>query len=436
MIELSKGEIDQSPPEWVFENIAELSKITRSLHVLYVTVVIYCGLTILGSSDRKIVLDETTRLPVIGSDMPYAGFMLIAPLAAIFLFVYFQLHLNALVRTIADLRNRYAPLEKGRLYPWMITLVEEHEGNTIQKVERLITSLSLWWLLPTVLLLFFLLALKKPQGWRQFELLLLIAGSATVFWFWYYYELATRPRREAEGVFDAVQIFIRRHQQKILLILLVILFPSYIGPIIPKNWFTLDLHNQILINEGKENYGTYLVDLQERNLEQANLFNAVLKQANLRKAILAEANLEKANLAYSDLSSASLFRASLKDAQLQKAILDSANFQSANLQGADLQEASLHLASFQGADLRGARNLTASQLTKAANSALFGAEVDDDLKVAIQKDTERLFKCPMPIDPSSFPQPGEAQTDEQKRAQEDWQKRCADLLKTVSSNRR
>ncbi len=42
-------------PSWLLENIAELSKSTRTLHLLFVTFLLYSGITVLSSTDRKII---------------------------------------------------------------------------------------------------------------------------------------------------------------------------------------------------------------------------------------------------------------------------------------------------------------------------------------------------------------------------------------------
>jgi len=381
------------PPSWLIDNITELSKITRTLHFLYVTFLVYCGLTILSSTDRKIILDETARLPVIGSELPYASFMLVAPLTAIFLFVYFQLHLNALIRTIDDLRINYAPIGKGRLYPWMIILVDEHESGAFQRVERIIISVSLWWLLPIVQLLFFLWALKKAQGWHQFELLLLFTGGTLVFWFWYGYEAVTFKPEETEGMLDSIKQLIRRHRQKIILALCTMFFPLYIGIVIPTSWFYIDLHNQILINEQKEEYGNYLADFQEINLERANLFNTVLKRANLQRANFSNAQLEHANLEQANLSFATLLKASLKDVNLQRAILVSAVLNGANLQKADFKDANLEGAYLRDADLTEAKNLSIEQLLKV--HTLYQAKIDAPLESQLKNINSSLLEQPL-----------------------------------------
>ncbi len=296
--------------------------------------------------------------------------MVIAPIAALLLFVYFQLYLQALIRTIVDLRENFDFVGKGRLYPWLITLVDENEVISFRRLERTIIALSLWWLLPSVLLLFFLLSIKNPIGLRQFELLMLLGGTAVDLWFWRHYEDRTRSySQKADGLIAQVREFIRRNGQKTILVACISFFPLYIGSLIPTSWFYVDLHNQVLITEAKAEYGNYLADLANVNLQNANLFNAVLKRANLRGAILNRAQMEHVNLESTDLSSAQL--------------------QQANLRGANVKDAVLEGASLREADLRGVQNLTINQLLLIRTG--YHAVLDEPLKVEFQREYRLKF---------------------------------------------
>ena len=64
----------QKAPSDLLSNIAELSKNASTLHLLYVGVLIYWALTILGISDRQLVFNEQARLPIVGINVPLSGF--------------------------------------------------------------------------------------------------------------------------------------------------------------------------------------------------------------------------------------------------------------------------------------------------------------------------------------------------------------------------
>ena len=92
-------------------------------------------------------------------------------------------------------------------------------------------------------------------------------------------------------------------------------------------------------------------NLKEAQLQDADLFNANLQGAKLRGAQLQGADLWGVNLEGADLSRADLQGANLRYANLQGARLIEANLQGANLEEAQLAAASLTGANLQGADL-------------------------------------------------------------------------------------
>jgi hypothetical protein len=96
-------------------------------------------------------------------------------------------------------------------------------------------------------------------------------------------------------------------------------------------------------------------DLRGADLWEANLKGADLRGANLEKAFIMKANLWGANLKRADLRDANLWGANLKGADLRGANLEDANLQKANLEDADLWGADLRGADLRDADLRGAK---------------------------------------------------------------------------------
>ena len=101
------------------------------------------------------------------------------------------------------------------------------------------------------------------------------------------------------------------------------------------------------------------VDLEEANLKKVKLKKAYLEEANLQKAYLEDANLQKAyledaNLERAKLKEAYLVEANLEDGNLMGANLENANLWDANLMGADLKDANLKDANLKDADLRSA----------------------------------------------------------------------------------
>ncbi len=125
-------------------------------------------------------------------------------------------------------------------------------------------------------------------------------------------------------------------------------------------------------------------NLQDANLWGANLQDANLQDANLRGAILRGADLRGANLQDSDLQDANL-----QDADLRGANLQDANLQDANLRGANLQGAILRGANLWGANLQGA-TLPPFQIVPEEGSFIAFKKVDTGvIKILIPEDAKR-----------------------------------------------
>ena len=95
-------------------------------------------------------------------------------------------------------------------------------------------------------------------------------------------------------------------------------------------------------------------NLQDANLQGANLWGVDLQGAHLQGANLWGVDLQGANLRGANLQDANLRGANLQDANLRDA-----NLQGVDLRGANLQDANLRDANLQGVDLRGALVLEA-----------------------------------------------------------------------------
>ena len=100
---------------------------------------------------------------------------------------------------------------------------------------------------------------------------------------------------------------------------------------------------------------------------QADLDDIQLQNANLFKANLQQAYLETANFQGAYLGKANLQQAYLEAANFQGADLWKANLQDADLRSADLQDAVLWGANLQGAYIEQANNLTHKQIKSACN---------------------------------------------------------------------
>jgi hypothetical protein len=186
-LDLDKEMQKPEAPPWLISNIADLSKQASTLHTIFVLFLVYCGLTILGTTDRRIILEEQARLPIVDLTVSYTAFVSVAPLIALSLFLYFQLHLQGLKRLIDNLRINYAATEMSKIYPWLIASTIEDSGG-IGLLHKLIAAISLWLLLPLVLLLFCLSSLKKHFLVQSYySCFISLIGVLLVSWLWFRY---------------------------------------------------------------------------------------------------------------------------------------------------------------------------------------------------------------------------------------------------------
>jgi len=93
---IAESKIEDKPkvPNSLIDNIAEASKNARKIYLLFIGVLAYSALTVVSTSDRRIILNEPARLPVINLDVSLDGFFILAPILSIFIFFYFQLYLH------------------------------------------------------------------------------------------------------------------------------------------------------------------------------------------------------------------------------------------------------------------------------------------------------------------------------------------------------
>jgi len=454
MTGFGNGKQKPQAPNWLINNIAEASRNARKIYFLYIGSLVYCALTIVSTSDRQIILNEKARLPIVNLDVSLNGFFILSPIILLIVFAYLQLYLQRLKGLTSDLRENYAPVEKRRLYPWMLNIAEDPEPGIIGRLQIMTVSLSLWILLPIVLNLNAFWFIKKHDFfWSYVICILSIIITLVVFWFWSKYE----PKQWRKPI--------RWMVMRLIAICFVFAFEGVlIFVLIPwakeggkgeryDSWLTrlvcVDLSYQKLITEpekDKDYEGLYWgnfreihmegailinsvlkkADLVSAHLRRATMLNAILQRATLFKADLQGANLWGANLMGADLLGANLMGAKLGNANLQRASFGMANLQranlwKANLQGANLMETNLQEANLRGANLKGANlwkaNLQGANLMEthlqAANleetnlqgveveliqlssvSTLYEAKLDESLLKEIVKNHSHLLREP------------------------------------------
>jgi len=361
--ETVRATVGDSVPDWLINNIAEAIKSTQQVFFILISFLVYSAITIVATGDRQIVLNSTVQLPLLGSTVSLEGFLLLVPAVAVLIFCYFHLYLLRLRGLVMRVHKEYGDLERGRLYPWVLTIAEDPETGTVGTIERAATHFCLWWILPLVLILFPLSSIKEHS-----LMLTSIVGlyplitAVIVIFFWKHYQVPSGQIR----LNRAIRLLIAFIVFASLLIIGYLSPKAYWGrfgppdvelttnasvstffPAALRRLITVDLSYQVLVTEQKNEYDTFWVDLEGARLEGANLKHAILKLANLRNAHLQGANC--------------------LNTTFRTAMLEGADFRDAYLQGADLSYAKL----------MGAKNLRVDQICKART--LYNAKADAGL---------------------------------------------------------
>ena len=379
--------VSRKAPDWIIDNITEASKNARSIYFLYLGLLAYCVLTVLSTDDRRLIVGQLVKLPIVNLEVDLDGFFLATPIIAILIYIYFQLYLYRLRSLISDLRIGYAPVEKRRLYPWMLNIAEEPDSGIVGNVQVGIVKLTVWWSLPIVLAMMNVRYVYKHNPTSYGLNLAPVISMSIVLFFWNLYE-----NTKWQG-------YLRRNLGKCILVMMTLLYTAIMHwCVIPQaiqgnkvfSLFSLNINlsYQVLVTDSIYE-AKYWANFKQVNLRGADLVNSNLKKANLQetklerinfsfanlqetrlwdanleKADLRRVNLEKADLRRANLRSTHLWRANLRKANLRDASLEKANLRRANLQEASFRDANLEKADLWRANLKEA-NLQGANLKEA-----------------------------------------------------------------------
>src|SRR5207302_7749231 len=116
-------------------NVADASRSTQSLLTSILLACAYAWLTVASTTDAQLLNNAappSSRLPILGTDIPLVRFYAVAPLLLLCLYVYFHLGLQRLWEELADLPAVFPdgrPLDK-KAYPWLMNvLVRAHAAR-------------------------------------------------------------------------------------------------------------------------------------------------------------------------------------------------------------------------------------------------------------------------------------------------------------------
>ena len=372
-------------PSWLLEKINEASKNARKIYFLYIGFLIYSAITVVSTSDRQIILNDSVRLPILKMDVSLDYFFILAPLITIFIYIYLQSFLSIRKDLINRLKTYYPQIGREHLYPWILVALDYPKQGLSGRFQSTMVKFSVRFSLPLVLAIISTWFVKKHDPILTYIIGLAPAfGAIIVLWFWLRYENVKFKKSQI------LKPILNNLGKNVLIFIVVayeIIFISFIIPCanegfpqvgrnesnenkalnLLKSFFCIDLSYQVVVTKPDVDYEeTHWAVLNGAHLEGAMLAFTVLKPADLREAHLKRAKMNNVNL-----KEANLEEADLEGAKLQGAKLWNANLQSADLEGANLQKAELWLTDLRRANLRYA-NLKEAILGKAK---LQGAEL-------------------------------------------------------------
>lgn len=417
-------------------NVAEASKTAQNLFATILLVCSYTWLTIASTTDSQLLNNAappSSRLPILGTDIPLVRFYLVAPLFLMCLYVYFHLCLQRLWEELAELPAVFPdgrPLDK-KAYPWLMNVIVRahlarlrHDRSPLTRWQAGMSILLAWGMVPMTLAILWGRYLRSHEWLVTLAHVAMVAaaigagagflllagttlrGSERRPFLW------RRAWRDARGrslgsalvgaLFFAVLSYgaiegINPSDRVTLLTRAAPYSPRWFVPhllaavgfdafaqlddaslsIKPANWTG---------NSTEEFAAVRGADLEGRNLRYAVAFNSFFvnsylkgidargsdfRESDLRKADFRYADLRGANFRYAKLAEADLRMTDLTETNLRDAKLGKARLSGAKLTGTQLRDAELDGADFTGADLRGA-NLTGA---KVAGTDFSGADL-------------------------------------------------------------
>ena len=361
-----------TPTEQNQSLILEAMKQNRNRILFFLSLVTYCLLAVLATTDRDLFFATGIKLPLLGVELPLLAFYIVMPVFIILT------HFNVLYlfnKHIKNLKKINSNSDSNKfLSAGIFDFIALSKGDPFQKIIKEFVFFVLYFLpLITLSLFWFYFIDYQDLPISILHICYLIVDIYIVVSF-IRQEFKYLISEEFEYLISALFTFV---------FIAIIVQIAIAIDILPKKWYPrLSLsgeqlvnfdRNQLLVlqNLDKEKHNSLAFyqpafDLNNRSFKYADFSYSTLININFSNANLQKTNLSKAQLQGANLRGAELQGANLRGAELQGANLHWAELQGANLDKAQLQVANLYRAQLQGAnltltELQGA-NLTFAQL--------------------------------------------------------------------------
>jgi hypothetical protein len=177
------------------EIVKETSQNARKIFFAMLLGCVYSWLTIATTTDVRLLTNSASSpLPIIGTEIPIAGFYWAAPLVLMCIYFYFHLYLIKLWEALSGLPAIFP--DGKRLdeiaYPWLLNgLVRRHfkllkkDRPFIAHIQEWITIFLSWWVVPITMVAFWLRFIPRHDWWgTSFHIALIIVsfGFALIFY--------------------------------------------------------------------------------------------------------------------------------------------------------------------------------------------------------------------------------------------------------------
>ncbi len=331
--------------EKLLDNIAEQTRSTRNLFIIYISYLLYFGLSIFSIQDIELLQKSTVTLPFFQVPVATDAFFYLAPTLAIVIFVYFHMHLQNLRTMIRQLRSSCSE-QLVYIFPWTVTLPEKEDPALTSKLQQYFVRIALWWLLPASLALCSYWTMKKHDTLDTAVVInIFIVGVACTL----YFRFGAGQSANTKGSHDSKGKLSRRQKVGRGIAALTLWSGILFGLIIPAvnsgGIIALDLYSANLSRKP---------DIADDTRRWAILDGVNLNGADLRYSFLRRANLVSAELQNVDASFADFAGSDFRNARLKQAIFFGANLFDTDLFGVELDNADLRHANLDSAYLVGA----------------------------------------------------------------------------------
>jgi hypothetical protein len=180
-----------------FEALESTERLSDNSSKVFLTILVavaYTFLTMATTKDIQLITNtNSSKLPVIGTEIPIVGFYVATPLILLALFVYFHIYLQRLWEAIAKLP---AIFPSGRrldeeTHPWLMNdLARQHfprlcsPALPLSRLQVFVSNLGGYWLVPATVVALWMQFLRV-ESWRittlHLVMIAFVVGSAAYY---------------------------------------------------------------------------------------------------------------------------------------------------------------------------------------------------------------------------------------------------------------